>query len=123
MILKLRARIKPISPFVQPITIESTAMGFREEVPRGPLTGEYGLADPSPNPSSSSSSSSSTGTALELVPYTSENPNINCIPNFTFCVNTQNNECPNLNVALPSGRCACTSCNSNADPGWERSAY
>ena len=122
VILKLRARIKPISPFVQPITIESTAMGFREEVPRGPLTGEYGLADPSPTSSSSSSSSSSTGSTLEPVPHSNENNNTSsCLPNFNQCAQSNNDKCIDYNSN--AAQCFCTQCNSIGDPGWENLAY
>jgi len=125
VILQLRARIKPISPFIQPITIESTAMGFREEVPRGPLTGEYGLSDPTPNPNNSSSSSSN-GPGLRAIHHSNENLNYQCNPDLLICALDPTKPCPDLNsnANAATGACeGCLACSINPNPKYNESAF
>ena len=119
VIVELRAQIQPLTPFMSPITLQARAMGFREEIPRGPLTGEFGETSdpvvanpPTPTP---------TPTPVPILPVPDQSQA--CTPNWGQCAGAfTNNKCPNLNAppAPLSTNCTCTPCTSTADPGMEK---
>jgi hypothetical protein len=113
IMVELRAEVRPLTPFMQPITLRARAMGYREEIPRGPLTGEFGLVDPVAGPPGSSSSSSSSSTNNLPVPSNEET----CDQNWLVCSNT--GECPNVNFTppFPPAQCPCDPCDNDIGLG------
>lgn len=114
MIVELRATIRPMTPFIGELNVRSRAMGYREEIPKGPLNVEFGLLDPTTTTSSTSSTTSTTTTTLPAPAG-----NITCDPNWSGCAAlTGNFECPDLNAPPPPppGFCPCRRCQNAVGP-------
>jgi hypothetical protein len=115
IIVELRATVRPLTPFLGPLNISSRAMGYREEIPRGPLNASYGLLDPADDPNFVGGGPGAV-TTTTLQP--ADDGRMSCNPCWFNCIRLNfNRDCAVLNgPPNPTGCCPCFECNTQSNP-------
>jgi len=111
IIVELRANIRPLTPFIPELNIASRSMGYREEVPKGPLDVAFGLLDPLEDPNFDDGTDGVTPPGI--LPDSGdriENP-----IDLNSCSGpVRVNNCPNLLATFPR----CLGCNAASNSGF-----
>ncbi len=106
----LRAKLRPFLPFLGPIQIEGSAMGFREQVPQGAFAAGV---DPDTSYTGQPAGPASTQIPVSEFPAPEPTPTFSCTVNWAKCI-ARSSQIPRIpyqpgNVAGIDGICKCVS--------------
>ncbi len=117
IIVELRGKVTTFFPFFDEFTITGSAVGFREEIPRGPLTAFLEGPEPDGVPGAGTTT---TTIPFGVAPTPTPGPLGLCVQNWAGCAFTNfNNKCvdPTGLPLPPDDNCPCVPCQEGENYG------